>query len=283
MIEAAHRLGSRMRHTALLERHPGLLAPIEPAWRAMFGRLTSHRGFVARVNGESFRLTYDYASRYDRSGTYEPGFYRAFTERIGPGMTVLDIGAHVGFFAIGAARRVGPRGKVYAFEPAPETAALLERHIYLNGYRDRVEVVRAVVCDKPGSVPFYARGASMAASMSRYNTETLSPEQSPAPTVKIETPSTTIDQFCAERDIAPGVVKLDVEGAELRALQGAEDLMRRGRGEVLCEIHPEEMAGCGASLDALNAQLGHMNCRLDPLDDPNALGIFHALVVAERY
>ena len=282
MIETAHRIGSRIRHSGPLERHPGLLAPIEPAWQTMFERFTRDRGFVARVNGESFRLTYDYASRYDRLEAYEPVFYRAVTEGLEEGATVLDIGSHVGFFAIGAGRRVGPHGMVYAFEPAPETAALLQRHIDLNGLSDRVQVVRSVVCDTVGTVPFYARGASMAASMSRYNTETLTPERSPAPTVEIDVPSTTIAHFCAERDISPQVVKIDVEGAELRVLQGAAGLLGRRNCRVLCEVHPAEMAGCGASLETLRTYLTSVGCRLEPLDEANELGIFHAAVAAQR-
>jgi FkbM family methyltransferase len=281
MIETAHRLGSRIRHSWLLERHPGLLSPLEPVWQAVFQRLTSERGFDARVNGEEFRLTYGFASRYDGVEAYEPAFYRAFTEILAAGMTVLDIGAHAGFFAIGAARRVGAGGKVYAFEPAPETAALLKRHIDLNGFTDRVEVVRAVVCDTPGTVPFYARGVSMAASLSRHNTETLSPERLAAPTVEIEAPSTTIDQFCTERGISPNVVKLDVEGAELLVLRGAEQLLRDREARVLCEVHPAEMVGCGASLDELRAYLHARGRHLEPLDEPNRLGIFHAILAAD--
>jgi FkbM family methyltransferase len=277
-LEAVHRLASRLRHTVLFERHPWLASTIEPAWQRMFDRASARRGLVARVNGEDIRLTYRYAARYDRVGVYEPAFHRAFIERIGPGMTILDVGAHIGFLALAAARRVGPGGRVYAFEPAPETASLLQRHIELNGYGDRIEVVRAVVCDRPGTVPFYARGDSMAASISRYNTETLTPEKLSAPTVQLVAAGVTLDQFCAEREIEPDVVKIDVEGAELQVLRGAERLLRGGTCQVLCEVHPAELRGCGASLDELRDFLACLGRRLVPLDEANALGIFHARV-----
>jgi FkbM family methyltransferase len=244
--------------------------------------MSARRGFVAWVNGEPIRLTYRYASRYDRLGVYEPAFFDAFVERIEPGMTVLDVGAHVGFLSLAAARRVGPGGKVFAFEPAPETADLLQRHIDLNGYRDRIEVVRAVVCDRSGTAEFFARGDSMAASMSRYNTATLAPESLAAPTVRLSVPSVTLDDFCASRSIEPDVVKIDVEGAEVRVLRGCRQLLRNDGCQVLCEVHPAEMVGCGGSQDELLAYLASIRRRLVPLDDANALGIFHASLESSR-
>src|SRR3989442_7232326 len=121
--------------------------------------------------------------------------FQAFVERIEEGMTVFDIGAHIGLFTLGAAKRVGRRGRVYAFEPSPETAEVLERHVRLNGWQNRVEVVRAVVSDVDGVVPFYAHGLSMAASLGRENVEVLNPEQPDTPTLKIEITSVTLDQF----------------------------------------------------------------------------------------
>jgi FkbM family methyltransferase len=98
---------------------------------------------------------------------YEPSFYQAFVGRIKEGMTVFDIGAHIGLFTLGAAKRVGKRGRVYAFESSQETAEILDHHVRLNGWQNRVEVVRAVVSDVDGVGPFYAHGLSMAASLGR--------------------------------------------------------------------------------------------------------------------
>src|ERR1035441_6724268 len=67
---------------------------------------------------------------------YEPETKALLGSLIRPGMTVFDIGAHVGHYTLLAARIVGPTGRVYAFEPEPENFALLKRNVELNGYKN---------------------------------------------------------------------------------------------------------------------------------------------------
>ena len=113
MIGSLHRMGSRVRNSPFLVRQEWLWRKVEPLWQRTFEQIFQRQGMPARINGDEFRLTYEFAARYGRADkqAYEPDIYRAFVDRIRPGMTVLDIGAHVGFFALGAAKRVGPLGK----------------------------------------------------------------------------------------------------------------------------------------------------------------------------
>jgi FkbM family methyltransferase len=251
---------------------------VEPTWQKTFAWLSSQRGFATAINEEVFQLDYAIGSRYARHGhgTYEPSFYQPFVERIKPGMVILDIGAHVGLFTLGAAKRVGPRGKVYSFEPAPATFELLRRQICLNGWRDRVEAVRCVVSDVVGTVPFYAHGTSMAASLCRENVELLNPERLAAPACRHDVASVTIDALCLERKIAPDVVKIDVEGAELRVLRGARNILETGQVVILCEIHPQQTVNCGSSAAELESFLAKFGYTVERLDEPSPLGIFHA-------
>jgi FkbM family methyltransferase len=280
MLRSVHRLGSRIRHSRLLGNQKWLWEKVEPSWQRAFEWLSSRRGFVTRVNGEDFRLEYAVGARYDRADRreYEPIFYHAFVQRIGAGMRVFDLGAHVGLFTLGAAKRVGKEGRVYAFEPSPDTAEILERHIALNRWGDRVEVIRAVVSDVDEIVPFYVHGVSMAASLGRDNVEVLNPERPREPAVKINAQSVTLDRFCKERNIKPDIVKIDVEGAELHCLRGARSLLLSHGLTVFCEVHPRNMEVCGSSLSALEAYLDSVGYRLTALDEPNAMGIFHGLI-----
>src|SRR5215472_16112105 len=179
MIEKLHQIGSRVRHTTVLERQRWLWATVEPAWQRMFARMSDQKGFATHIDGDIFKLTYKWGSRYDRldQRTYEPVFYGALSGAVREGMTVFDIGAHIGILTLAAAKRVGPKGRVYAFEPTPETAQVLERHVALNGWQDRVEVVSEVASDSDGTVAFYVNGMSMSASLGRENVEVLSPER----------------------------------------------------------------------------------------------------------
>jgi FkbM family methyltransferase len=279
MIETLHAFGSRLRHSRILTRQKWLWDRMEPHWQAAFNNLSRERGFSTRINADVFKLQYAFGARYDRydQQEYEPVFYRAFVDRVGQGMVVVDIGAHIGLFTLGAAMRVGQQGRVFAFEPSPDTAKVLVDHVALNRWSDRVEVVRAVVSDADGVVPFYVYGLSMAASLSRDNIEALNPEQIEAAT-RIDVPTVTLDRFCHEQHIKPGLLKIDVEGAELHVLRGAVDLLRTGSPVILCEIHPAQMENCGGSMPSLYGYLDSLGYQVTPLDPPNSQGIFHALI-----
>lgn len=286
MLTTVHRIGSRIRRSRFLGDRTGLWERIEPTWQGAFERLSRRRGFGTRINQDEFRLLYTFGSRYDRHDKqeYEPAFYHCFTRRINEGMHVFDIGAHIGIFALAAARRVGTQGRVYAFEPAPGTADILERHVWLNGWQDRVEVVRAAVGDVNGTIPFYVHGTSMAASVSRNNVEVLNPERPETPARAVDARAVTLDQFCSERNIVPDVVKIDVEGAELKVLEGARELLLGEEFPILCEIHPRNMRNCGASVEELMAYLDELGYALMPLDETAATDIFHCLIMpAEHY
>ena len=91
-------------------------------------------------------------------GRYEPETTRLFKETVKPGMVVVDIGAHVGYYTLLAAKQVGPDGKVYAFEPEPGNHALLLKNIGMNGY-DNVVATPTTVAPLVGSAacPSWAR------------------------------------------------------------------------------------------------------------------------------
>lgn len=284
MIETLHRIGSRIRHAHEFEHREWLWDKVEPAWQTVFGWLAQHRGYATRINDDVFRLEYSCAARYDRPGrrAYEPLVYQTFVQLVREGMQVFDIGAHIGIFALGAAKRVGSRGKVYAFEPSPETTAILRRHVALNEWQDRVEVIGGVVSDVNGVVPFYTRGTTMAASLGRANVEVLSPERFDRSPVEVEASSVTLDQFCAGRSIVPDVVKIDVEGAELLTLRGAHHLLLNESLSILCEVHPQQMQNCGSSLSEMEAYLSSVGYSQQPIGAANEMGIFHSLITRRR-
>jgi FkbM family methyltransferase len=279
MLQTLHRVGSRLRHSHLFEEQRWLWEKLEPTWQRMFERFSAQRGYPAHVNDDVFRLVYSYGARYDRADKreYEPVIYGAFVKDIREGMTVLDIGAHVGFFTLAAAKRIGQRGRVFAFEPAPETSHMLSQHISFNDWNDRAEVVRSVVSDVNGTITFFANADSMAASLRAENWE-LAAEHMATPISKIEVPSTTLDTFCRERRVHPDVLKIDVEGAELLVLRGGEDLLKNSSPVIHCEVHPPLMKNFNYSVDDFRAYLDNLGYEIHPLDEPNPIGIFHSRI-----
>ena len=278
MLHSLHILASRARRSPRLRRYANAINAVEPVWNTIFSVATRRRGFPAVVNGETVRLEYRYGARYDRADhrEYEPHFYRPFVDSLRPGMTVIDVGAHIGFFTIGAARRVGPTGQVHAFEPAALTLSALRHHVRLNDVADRVAVFGGVACDVVGEATFYAYRDSMAASLARSNVEDLNPEARTERAAELTVPAITLDRYCAEREITPDVIKIDVEGAECHVLRGAADILRRHRPLIWCEIHPKQMENCGSSLGELQALLDALAYRMTPMTGPNHVGIFPA-------
>ena len=90
-------------------------------------------------------------------GTCEPDLTRLFTERVGSGAVVFDLGAHIGYYMVLAAVLVKGRGRVLAFEPNPRNLRHLRRHVSMNRC-ERVEIVPSAVSEREGTASF-ARGS----------------------------------------------------------------------------------------------------------------------------
>ncbi|HYE98665.1 MAG TPA: FkbM family methyltransferase [Planctomycetota bacterium] len=154
-----------------------------------------------------------------------------------PGDGVIDAGAHWGVFTTWAARRVGPTGHVIAVEPDPINFAELERNVRRNGLTN-VTLVQAGLWDVPGKGSMTQGVGPRAAQM-----EQVDPSGGSLALL-------TLDEVL-ERHPLPRLrmVKVDVEGAELRVLRGGSRAIAQ-RPHFAMEIHPE---GCDA--DALEKLL----------------------------
>lgn len=162
-------------------------------------------------------------------GHHEPLVADAIASHLLPGQTFWDVGAHIGYFTVQAARQVGPTGSVVAFEPSPRTYARLMRAIRLNGYVN-VEMVPEAVGESPGRMPVYRQGMTTA-------TATLDPTAcgTAAATVNVG----TLDGYLAGRAV-PDLVKIDVEGYEAAVLRGAPRLIAKRRTKFLVEFMGDE-------------------------------------------
>lgn len=158
------------------------------------------------------------------TGTYETGTLHVISAVLGPGDVFADVGANIGLMSILAARAVGTGGKVFSFEPNPETAEIMERNIALNG-TEQIELVRKAVGKSSGEAVLYERWDSNRGSASlidpKFETESH----------KVEVVS--LDEFFADFGRNIGLMKFDIEGFELEALKGAEGLLSQREAPVL--------------------------------------------------
>ncbi|MEM4204149.1 MAG: FkbM family methyltransferase [Candidatus Methanomethylicaceae archaeon] len=149
-------------------------------------------------------------------GSYEYAKRIVFERTIRENSVVFDIGVHVGFYTLLAAVLIGPRGKVFAFEPFPANLVYLKEHLRLNDI-DNVVVIEAAVSEKSG-IAFFDEGPN--SSMGH-----LSQER------RLQIRTVSIDELVTEKELpVPDYIKMDIEGAEMLALIGARS--------ILAQFHP---------------------------------------------
>jgi FkbM family methyltransferase len=158
---------------------------------------------------------------------YEPEVLQQLQRVVRPGMTVLNIGAHVGIHALYLARLLRNDGVVYAFEPWPENMALLQRNVNLNAGRlSKIVPVPTAVSDTVGTYAF-ARGV----------TDGTHHLAVPGETTNLNVETTTVDAFCTQNNATPSLLLVDVEGNELAVLKGATESIHRFKPRLILEHH----------------------------------------------
>lgn len=165
---------------------------------------------------KNFQFEFDYSYHIDRIikkfGYWEPHVLTYIFQQVKPGMVAVDVGANAGYQTIIMADRVGSAGKVYAFEPNPDTRLRLIRNLELNP-----ELLSRVVVSEKGvgnkSDIFYL---SIDDRPEAFGNAGLIENSSNPEHLKVEV--VTLDEFIPEEI---SFIKIDVEGMELEVLQGA--------------------------------------------------------------
>lgn len=184
--------------------------------------------------GLSWRRYHRFVNAY-WLGNYELDVQLALRRLLREGDVFYDVGANAGFFTVLAGRLVGPRGKVLAFEPVPESAEAVREQIALNGLSWCQVILLAVGARSEKRTLSYEPASP---SQGR-----LGPKQVPNE-VEIAVETMALDHFVVDHPF-PDVVKVDVEGGEVDVLVGASSIVERGACFVL-ELHGSETTG-GAS------------------------------------
>ena len=192
---------------------------------------------------------------------YYLGYHEApnmcvLAEQVRPATTVFDLGANFGQFSLLAAHLTGPGGQVFAYEPSPAAYAALERNVALNGY-SQVVCRQAAVGAASGKATFFTSppwdqgtGSLQREAVERYHREVG------MVTVVVE----RLDDLLEHITRPVSAIKMDIQGAELPALQGAEGLLRQHHPALLVEVAEEASRAFGygpADLGAFLHGLGY--------------------------
>jgi FkbM family methyltransferase len=177
-------------------------------------------------------------------GNHEPEVQEFLARVLQPGMVYYDAGANVGFFAVIAARLLGPSGQVVCFEPLPQNARQIEYNARLNGFANIT--VRSEALGGSNRTGIFNTSAEP--TWGALSTVGKAPEQASSQiTVEVR----TLDSLRAAAGLPrPDVIQIDIEGAEAEALEGAGETLTAHRPLLVIELHATN-AAVAAVLDRL--------------------------------
>ena len=172
-------------------------------------------------------------------GSYEPEDESMAYALIQNGDTILDVGAHIGWYSINFAKRF-PISKIYAFEPIEYTFEFLKRNIEKNHLSNVILLNFGLSSKEEERALYYFKGGSAIASI-----ENLISHQNAK---KITCRFRSLDAILAELGMKSiAFIKCDVEGAELFMLQGAQKTIDEFKPIILIELYEEWCNKCGYS------------------------------------
>jgi FkbM family methyltransferase len=204
-------------------------------------------------NADDLRMQGPVSSRvmlaHMKADTYEPMSLELFKAALSPGMTVLDIGANIGFYSLIACRAVGDAGMVYAFEADPRNVAHLDVNAKANSCMN-LTVITSAVAAGPGTMTFRMAERSDFSSLFASMEEDM-----PFVTRTVET--VAVDDVLKTGQHVD-VIKMDIEGGEAAALRGMTATLGASRDLTLfVEFEPSALEAAGESpedfLDQLKA------------------------------
>ena len=205
--------------------------------------ITFGKGLPRKINGIKIRFRAHWF-RYFESD-YEKENCAFLQRTIKPGMDILDIGAHIGFFSVIFSQLTKNSGRIVCIEPTPGTFQYLLETLKINHCKN-VTPVQAAVSDKIGSATFY-----ISDEYEGNNSNSLVDKHPLLEMNGYEVRLETIDNIITSFSLKPSFIKIDVEGAELDALRGGLSTFSEYKPSLILGLHPAAIQRKGDSLEAI--------------------------------
>ncbi len=166
---------------------------------------------------------------------YEPQVSAAFRAFLQPGMAVVDIGANIGWYSMLSASLVGERGRVFAFEPSPINSRFLWASKQANGF-EQITLIHAAASERIESLVY---------SSSFSNGFVTQPQDAdPLMIFDADLVAALPVDLVVPPDLPIHLIKVDVEGWEMKALRGAMGVIERWKPRIVVEFSPPALEAC---------------------------------------
>lgn len=174
-------------------------------------------------------------------GRYDPEILRQIEKICQPGWRVWDCGGYIGFYTAFFAKLAGPKGSVVVFEPDPRNMARIKSNMQLNKF-EQVQFVPAAIGAPCTEVDFVLSGNTNSHISGAYVGATPQEYAEIERVIQhIKVPCLSLDEACYDKGLPrPQLIKLDIDGAEMIALQHVERLAREVRPMIILELHNPE-------------------------------------------
>jgi FkbM family methyltransferase len=191
-------------------------------------------------------------------GYWESWITNVFNEKLREGMTVVEVGANVGYYSLLAAAKIGPRGKLYCFEANPDITEILSTNVEINGFSDRAQIINMAVYSHSGELRFYVLPKHMGGS------RLFRPDGENKP---IAVKAISLDEFFPA-GTRVDFLKVDAEGAEAFILQGSQRLLRENpQISIVMEFIPNNLKAADSSPEKFLQDLSALGFKLSRIDE----------------
>ena len=201
-------------------------------------------GVNVNIGGSGrFRFDYIFAfSRFEEFGSRHNAGFSKWLDACRGKTTVFDVGAHIGLYSVPASTVLDKEGSIYAFEPSSANCAYLDKHKRFNKIKN-IKVLPYLVGERTSEREEFYESKDADAMNSIFIRKGRDNYR------KIFKKQVSLDEFCEANSVEPEVLKIDVEGAEIGVLKGAERVFKRFKPVVFLSVHPRALSLTGQSAE----------------------------------
>jgi len=200
----------------------------------LYSKLHKNKMIIKEVQGSKMHLNLDdfgLSKQLFLNGIREPECTRIMKDQLRKGMTIAEVGANIGYYALMEAQIIGDKGKIYAIEPFPPNYELLKKNIELNSFDDRVDLHNIAISNEQGTTKLFLN--------EKHNLCNMLESGNSEGFVEVETK--TLDDFIKGKKL-PDLIRMDIEGYEYYVLEGMKKTLKDCSScKMFIEVHPFQM------------------------------------------